>query len=315
MGRCGDPNKGLEFLLGALAQLPDDVCLRVLDKPPLDIAADAPGRGPQAAGAGGLFAGKVPRAELEQLLRSTTALIVPSLFEGFGLPAVEALACGTPVIASRAGALAEVVARAQAPGTLVPPADLEWRWRGPSRTLLADWEAQQAQRRRRTRPHRGGIRLAPGRAEHRRRLPAGTGGSPCASLISTATCRPCSRPDSIAIPSSSTTACARSPTSCCARSRTNACSTPPRASATDGQNLAEMGLRVLERGTVRDLERAQAAGRREGRLEGLRQQDHSRCAPGPSACRSRRAPSGRPTARDLSITSTIPRPASRRWRA
>ncbi len=68
------------------------------------------------------FDGKVPRRELECGLRDATAVIIPSLFEGFGLPAVEALAAGTPIVASEAGALPEVVARAGV-GRLVPPAD------------------------------------------------------------------------------------------------------------------------------------------------------------------------------------------------
>ena len=42
------------------------------------------------------------------LYRSATALIFPSLFEGFGLPIVEAMACGCPVITSTRGSLAEI---------------------------------------------------------------------------------------------------------------------------------------------------------------------------------------------------------------
>jgi len=49
---------------------------------------------------------------------------VPSLYEGFGLPAAEAMACGTPVVASRAGALPEVLATGGG-GILVPPGDAE----------------------------------------------------------------------------------------------------------------------------------------------------------------------------------------------
>lgn len=58
--------------------------------------------------------------ELASLYRGALALVLPSLMEGFGLPALEAMACGTPVIASRAGSLPEVVGDA---GVLVDPLD------------------------------------------------------------------------------------------------------------------------------------------------------------------------------------------------
>lgn len=57
--------------------------------------------------------------DLAALLASAEVMAVPSLYEGFSLPTVEALACGTPVVASRAGALPETVgdaARLVAPG-------------------------------------------------------------------------------------------------------------------------------------------------------------------------------------------------------
>lgn len=56
--------------------------------------------------------GYVPREELPALYTLATASVFPSHYEGFGLPPLEAMACGTPVIASNAGALPEVVGKA-----------------------------------------------------------------------------------------------------------------------------------------------------------------------------------------------------------
>ncbi len=68
------------------------------------------------------FVGGVPEAELVDLYSQATLAVVPSLYEGFSLPAVEAMACGVPLIATTAGALPEVVGQA---GLLVPPGDSE----------------------------------------------------------------------------------------------------------------------------------------------------------------------------------------------
>jgi len=54
------------------------------------------------------------------LYRTTTLVAVPSTYEGFGIPAAEAMSCGAPVVSTTAGALPEVVGDA---GILVPPAD------------------------------------------------------------------------------------------------------------------------------------------------------------------------------------------------
>ncbi len=54
------------------------------------------------------FTGRLPPAELRRAVAGAAALVLPSLYEGFGLPALEAMACGRPVLAARAGALPEV---------------------------------------------------------------------------------------------------------------------------------------------------------------------------------------------------------------
>lgn len=62
----------------------------------------------------------VPDADLAPLYAGAVALVLPSRFEGFGFPVLEAMRCGTPVLASTAGALPEIVAGA---GLLVDPGD------------------------------------------------------------------------------------------------------------------------------------------------------------------------------------------------
>jgi glycosyltransferase involved in cell wall biosynthesis len=64
--------------------------------------------------------GFVPDEELARLYRGARCLVFPSLYEGFGIPAAEAMACGTPVVTTRASAMAEVVGEA---GVLVDPYD------------------------------------------------------------------------------------------------------------------------------------------------------------------------------------------------
>jgi glycosyltransferase involved in cell wall biosynthesis len=66
------------------------------------------------------YLGRVERAHLPQLYAGARLFVFPSLYEGFGLPPLEAMACGTPVIVSNVASLPEVVGGA---GYLVDPKD------------------------------------------------------------------------------------------------------------------------------------------------------------------------------------------------
>ena len=89
----------------------------------LDACLDAPGV---------RAVGRVSDEEREALLRGALALAYVSLYEGFGLPPLEAMAAGTPVIASRAAAIPEVVGDA---GLLVDPLSTEEIARAIERVL------------------------------------------------------------------------------------------------------------------------------------------------------------------------------------
>lgn len=67
-----------------------------------------------------IFTGYLPRQEQAAMLAGARALVYPSLYEGFGLPLVEAMRCGVPVIAANASCLPEVLDGA---GVLVDPLD------------------------------------------------------------------------------------------------------------------------------------------------------------------------------------------------
>ncbi|WP_027482712.1 glycosyltransferase family 4 protein [Deinococcus pimensis] len=69
-----------------------------------------------------VFAGLIPEVDLPAYYRGAVALAYPTLYEGFGLPALEAMACGTPVVTSNRTSLPEVVGDA---ALLVDPEDVE----------------------------------------------------------------------------------------------------------------------------------------------------------------------------------------------
>ena len=117
------PVKGIPTLLRAFAKLltERDVSLTVVGRP-------APG-GPTEKLIGELslggrvrFVTGISDTELAELMARTEIAVVPSLYEGFSLPAVEHMASGTPLVASRTGALPEVTGDA---AMLVSPGDPE----------------------------------------------------------------------------------------------------------------------------------------------------------------------------------------------
>lgn len=122
VGNTEDRNKGIRTLLGALRRLRGRVPyhLVVVHRPG---SKGAP-RLVQELGLHGrvTFLENLSPEELVRQYNRAQLLVSPSLYEGFGLPAAEALACGTPVVATRAGALGEIVEDG-ASGLLVPPGD------------------------------------------------------------------------------------------------------------------------------------------------------------------------------------------------
>jgi glycosyltransferase involved in cell wall biosynthesis len=104
------PLKGLVHLLEAVAKLRTERPVR------LTVVGTARPGGPAEAALDRLglreavrFTGPLPEADLVRLLQTATVAAIPSLYEGFSLPAVEAMACGTPLVTTDAGALPEVV--------------------------------------------------------------------------------------------------------------------------------------------------------------------------------------------------------------
>jgi len=141
-----EPRKNLPTLLKAYAQLPPDT------RPPLVLGG---GRGwgyrPifEAIAAHQLtdevlLPGFIPADELPLWYNSADVFVYPSVYEGFGIPPLEAMACGTPVIVSDASSLPEVVAGSD--GLRVPPLDIG-AWVAALQMALDDtsWRERAAQ--------------------------------------------------------------------------------------------------------------------------------------------------------------------------
>jgi glycosyltransferase involved in cell wall biosynthesis len=115
------PHKNLARLLRAFAQVREDPSLRLLlagtVEPDLLTLARTVGVADRL-----VFLGDVPDERLPALYRGAVALVFPSLYEGFGLPPLEAMACGTPVLSSLMTSLPEVVGDA---AVAVDPLDVD----------------------------------------------------------------------------------------------------------------------------------------------------------------------------------------------
>jgi glycosyltransferase involved in cell wall biosynthesis len=104
--------------LGAL-----DACARRLHASGIELLAvggDRPQFNPEGGSSSVRSLGHVPDEQLAGLYAGAQCFVLPSLYEGFGLPCIEAMACGTPVVASNAGALPETCGDA---ALLVDPHD------------------------------------------------------------------------------------------------------------------------------------------------------------------------------------------------
>jgi glycosyltransferase involved in cell wall biosynthesis len=146
VGNSDDRNKGARYLIEAAALLRDrgvDFHLSFVDRPGAEAA-------PRMVAKRGLAdrvtfvnheraergLGRLSDADLARAYNEAQIVVSPSLYEGFGLPAAEAMACGTPVVATTAGAFPEVVAAGET-GVLVPPGDAV-ALAGAIQSLLAD---------------------------------------------------------------------------------------------------------------------------------------------------------------------------------
>ncbi len=115
------PLKGLRYLIEAVSSIrrKRDVKLTVIGKPKKNGVIDKLVRD-LGAYEFITFTGRIPDDDFATYYAKATMAVVPSIYEGFGLPAGEAMACRVPVISTTGGALPEVVGDA---GILVRPGD------------------------------------------------------------------------------------------------------------------------------------------------------------------------------------------------
>ena len=117
------PLKGLQYLLEAIARIKKrhGVRLTVIGAPkknsPIPLLIRELGIGDLVT-----FTGRIGHEEFVRQYARAAIAVVPSVYEGFGLPAGEAMACAVPVISTSGGALPEVVGDA---GLLIPPASVD----------------------------------------------------------------------------------------------------------------------------------------------------------------------------------------------
>lgn len=115
------PLKGLNFLLEAVAQvrLRQPLTLTVIGQPKKDGIIENLVKELKLEDIVH-FTGRIENEEFADYYAKSSVAVVPSLYEGFGIPAAEAMACGVPLISTSGGALPEVVGNA---GLIVPPGD------------------------------------------------------------------------------------------------------------------------------------------------------------------------------------------------
>ncbi|HVF76614.1 MAG TPA: glycosyltransferase family 4 protein [Acidimicrobiales bacterium] len=138
------PLKGLVPLLEAVAKVRTErhAELVVIGKPRPESRVQETIERLGLAGAVSFVSG-VSDERIVELYAEAEVAVVPSLYEGFSLPAVEAMACGVPLVATTGGALPEVVGAHGETGLLVPPGDV-----GALATAINDALADEALRRR-----------------------------------------------------------------------------------------------------------------------------------------------------------------------